>query len=107
MKAKNPNAELVWKQLEDQLAPRLQFSLMGVGCNIRLSAGPVRRAVRRLVAQDALRMIQRSKAGHLVEVRLPDEIPAAGLTPIATRDAAKKESTDTRAPVDLDGVDFM
>src|SRR5258708_4988488 len=109
MKIKKPNAELVWKQLEDQLAPRLrlsviertvyahllrhsrlegklrlQFSLMGVGRNIRLSAGPVRKAVRRLVAQDVLRMIQRSKTGHVVEVRLPDEIPAAGLHRIAS-----------------------
>src|SRR5438309_4038791 len=132
MKNKKPNAELVWKQLEDHLAPRLrlsviertvyahllrhsrlegklrlQFSLMGVGRNIRLSAGPVRKAVRRLVAQDALRMVQRSKTGHVVEVRLPDEIPAAGLTRNARRAAAKKESTGARAPVNLEGVDFM
>jgi len=132
MKTKKPNAELVWKQLEDQLAPRLrlsvidyrvyahllrhsrlegklrlQFSLMGVGRNIRLSAGPVRKAVRRLVAHDALRMVQRSKTGHLVEVRLPDEIPAAGLNHIASRAAAKRESTGTRAPVNIEGVDFM
>jgi hypothetical protein len=131
MKAKKPNAELVWKQLEDQLAPRLRlsviertvyahllrhsrlegklrlhFSIMGVGRNIRLSANPVRKAVRRLVAHDALRMVQRSKTGHLVEVRLPDEIPAAGLNRIAPR-AAKEESTGTRAPVNLEGVDFM
>jgi 5-methylcytosine-specific restriction endonuclease McrA len=132
MKTKKPNAELVWKQLEDVLGPRLrlsvnertvyahllrhsrlegklriQFSLMGVGRNIRLSAGPVRKAVRRLVALDALRMVQRSKAGHVVEVRLPDEIPAAGLNRIASRVAAKQESTATRAPVNLEGVDFM
>src|SRR5258707_586247 len=116
MKTKKPNAELVWKQLEDQLAPRLrlsviertvyahlvrhsrlegklrvQFSIMGVGRNIRLSANPVRKAVRRLVAQDALRMVQRSKTGHIVEVRLPDEIPGAGLNRIARRAAAKEE----------------
>src|SRR5260370_21004529 len=132
MKNKKPNAELVWKQLEDLLAPRLrlsvidrtvyahllrhsrvegklrlQFSIMGVGRNIRLSAGPVRKAVRSLVAHDALRMIQRSKTGHVVEVRLPDEIPAAGLNRIANRAAAKEESTGTRAPVNLEGLDFM
>jgi hypothetical protein len=67
----------------------------------------VRKAVRRLVAHDALRMVQRSKTGHVVEVRLPDEIPAAGLTRIARRAAAKEESTGTRAPVNLEGVDFM
>ena len=125
MKNKKPNAELVWKQLEDLLAPRLrlsviertvyahllrhslQFSLTGVGRNIRLSAGPVRKAVRRLVAHDALRMVQRSKRGHLVEVRLPDEIPAAGLTRIALRAAAKQKATGIRPPVNLEGVDFM
>ena len=131
MKAKKPNAELVWKQLDDYLAPRLrlsviertvyahllrhsrlegklrlQFSLMGVGRKIRLSANPVRKAVRRLVAHDALRMVQRSKTGHLVEVRLPEEIPAAGLNRAALRAAAKAENT-TRAPVNLEGVDFM
>ena len=132
MKTKKPNAELVWKQLDDHVAPRLrlsviertvyahllrhsrlegklrlQFSLMGVGRNIRLSAGPVRKAVRRLVAHDALRMIQRSKTGHLVEVRLPEEIPAAGLNRTTRRAAAKEESAGTRAPVNLEGVDFM
>src|SRR5260370_30943509 len=132
MKAKRPEAELVWQLLEAPLRPRLrlsviertvyahllrhrrlegklrlQFSLMGVGRNIRLSAGPVRKAVRRLVAQDVLRMVQRSKTGHVVEVRLPDEIPAAGLNRVASRAAANEESTSARAPVNLEGVDFM
>ena len=52
-------------------------------------------------------MVQRSKTGHVVEVRLPDEIPAAGLNRIASRAAAKEESRRTRAPVNLEGVDFM
>src|SRR5260370_5658793 len=96
MKNKKPNAELVWKQLEDLLAPRLRlsvidrtvyshllrhsrlegklrlrFSLMWLGRNIRLSTGPVREAVRRLVAPGALRFVQRSKSGPGVDVRLP------------------------------------
>src|SRR2546422_667091 len=99
MKNKKPNAELVWKQLEDHLAPRLRlsviervvyahllrhsrlegklrlrFSIRWLARNIRLSTGPVREAVRRLVAQGAMRLVQRSKAGHVVEVRLPEEI---------------------------------
>src|SRR5260370_24841253 len=52
-------------------------------------------------------MVQRSKTGHVVEVRLPDEIPAAGLNRVASRAAAKEESTGARAPVNLEGVDFM
>jgi hypothetical protein len=76
MKNKKPNAELVWKQLEDQLAPRLglsviertvyshllrhsrlegkvrlRFSIRWLSRNIQLSSGPVRQAVRRLVAK--------------------------------------------------------
>ena len=33
--------------------------------------------MRRLVVLGALRVVQRSKAGHILEVRLPDEIPSA------------------------------
>src|SRR5258707_2998350 len=95
MKNKKPNAGLVWKQLEDLLAPRLRlsviertvyshllrhsrlegklrlrFPLMWLGRNIRLSTGPVREAVRRLVAPGTLRLVQRRKAEHGVAVRL-------------------------------------
>src|SRR5207249_11339231 len=94
MKNKKPNAEVVWTQLEDLLVPRLsvidraiyshllrhsrlegklclRFSIRWLARHIRLSAGPVRGAVRRLVAQGALRLVQRSKTGHVVEVRRP------------------------------------
>jgi len=132
MKNKKPNAELVWKQLEDQLAPRLRlsaidrtvyshllrhsrlegklrhrFSIMGLGRNIRLSTGPVRDAVRRLVAHGALRMVQRSKAGHVVEVRLPNEIRAVRQNRIETRPAAKQEGAGVRPPANLEELDFL
>src|SRR5258706_4170192 len=122
MKNKKPNAELVWKQLEDLLAPRLRlsvidrtvyshllrhsrlegklrlrFSLMWLGRNIRLSTGPVREAVRRLVAPSALRFVQRSKAGHVVEVRLPHEIRAVRLDRIGTPAAARGGRTSALA----------
>ena len=97
MKNKKPNAEVVWTQLEDLLVPRLsvidraiyshllrhsrlegklclRFSIRWLARHIRLSAGPVRGAVRRLVAQGALRLVQRSKTGHVVGVRPPEEI---------------------------------
>ncbi len=132
MKNKKPNAELVWKQLEDQLAPRLRlsvidrtvyshllrhsrlegklrlrFSILGLGRNIRLSTGPVREAVRRLVAHGALRMVQRSKLGHVVEVRLPGEIRAVRLNRSEIRAAAKEEGAGARAPVNLEEADFL
>src|SRR5713226_4798617 len=102
MKNKKPNAELVWKQLEDMLVPRLRltvtehavyshlvrhsrlegklrarFSILGIARHIRLSTGPARDAVRRLVEHGALRLVERSKAGYVVEVHLPVEIRAA------------------------------
>src|SRR5215470_12810213 len=52
MKDNKINAEEIWKQLEDLLAPRL------------------------LADQGALRLVQRSKKGYFVEVRLPEEIRA-------------------------------
>jgi 5-methylcytosine-specific restriction endonuclease McrA len=97
-----PDAAQVWKQMEDVLAPqlrlsvldrsiyshllrhsrlegklRLRFSIQWLARAVRVSGGPAREAVRRLVALGALRLVERTKAGHLVEVRLPDEIRAA------------------------------
>jgi hypothetical protein len=40
----------------------------------------VRDAVRRLIAYGVLRLVERTNAGHLVEVRLPQEIRAVGAT---------------------------
>jgi hypothetical protein len=101
MKISNINAVLIWKQLEDVLVPRLcltlseralyshllrhsrledrlrlRFSILWLARGNRLSAGSVRLAVRRLVAKGALRLVERTKAGHVVEVRLPGEIRA-------------------------------
>ena len=92
-----PNAELLWKQLDDVLAPHLhlsvvdravyfhlvrhsrlegnrtvRFSILKVAGNLYLSHGPVRESVRRLVEMGVLRLIERTKTGHLVEPRLPD-----------------------------------
>ena len=97
-----PNAAEVWKQMEDILVPqlrlsvldrsvfshllrhsrlegklRLRFSIQWLARAVRVSGGPAREAVRRLLALGALRLVERTKAGHLVEVRLPDEIRAA------------------------------
>ena len=127
-----PNAALIWKQLEDQLAPRLRlsviertvyshllrhsrlegkprihFSLMWLARNIRLSTGPVRRAVRRLVAHGALRLLQRNKSGHLAEVRLPSEVPAASPHRVESRVVAESARSATRAAVNIEQVDFL
>src|SRR6202047_1993999 len=104
MKPKKLNPGLLWMQFEDVLAPRLglsvfdcavyshllrhslvvgrlrlQFSVMSVAAKLGLSNGPVRQAVRRLDELGALRLLERSKIGHLVEMRLPQNIRAIRL----------------------------
>ena len=99
MKNKKPDAEHVWKQLDDVLVPRLRlsvtergvyshllrhsrlegrvqlhFSLTWLALGARVSKTPARHAVRRLIAHGALRLVKRNNAGHVVEVWLPDEI---------------------------------
>ncbi len=134
MKNKKPNAELVWKQLEDLLAPRLRlslidrtvyahllrhsrlegklrlrFSIRWLARNIRLSSGPVRHAVRRLVAHGALRLVQRSKTGHVVEVRLPEEIRPERLngTESGAAVTAKEDGAGAGAAINIEEADFL
>lgn len=101
MKRKIPNALRVWKQFEDVLAPRLglstadravyshllrhsrlegklrfRFSMRWMASGMGVSRETGRDAVRRLANLGALRLIERSKEGHLVEVHLPSEIRA-------------------------------
>lgn len=101
MKPKIPNALRVWKQFEDVLAPRLglstadravysyllrhsrlegklrfRFSMRWMASGMGVSRETGRDAVRRLANLGALRLIERSKEGHLVEVHLPSEIRA-------------------------------
>jgi 5-methylcytosine-specific restriction endonuclease McrA len=98
---KKLNPKLLWMQFEDVLAPRLgltvwdravysyllrhslvvgklrlHFAVMSVARDLGLSNGPVRQAVRRLDELGALRLLERSKTGHLVEMRFPGQIRA-------------------------------
>jgi 5-methylcytosine-specific restriction endonuclease McrA len=127
MKTKKLNVALLWKQVEDLVIPqlrlslidrvvyshllrhsrleghiRLRFSIIGVARQIRTSTRPVRNSVRHLVALGALRMIQRSKAGHMVDVRCPDEIPALRSNRFATR-----PSKAASLSLNLEETDFM
>ncbi len=125
MKISKINAILIWKQIEDVLVPRLgltlaeravyshllrhsrledrlrlRFSILWLARGTRLSPDPVRQAVRRLVTKGALRLVERTRAGHVVEVRLPGEIRAIRPDRIAARStaglqrAANLEETD-------------
>jgi 5-methylcytosine-specific restriction endonuclease McrA len=120
MKIMKPNAEQVWKQVEDVLVPRLrlntvdravyshllrhsrlegkvrlQFSVPWLARAVRLTTKPVRFAVRRLVEYGVLRLVERSKVGHLVDVRLPEEIRAV-------RDPVRRPAAGT-----LEGTNFL
>ena len=102
MKNHKPNAALLWKQLDEDIVPRLglnlaervvyayllrhsrlagnrqfRFGIIWLAGGLRISQTTTRYAVRSLAAKGALRLIDRTQAGHLVEVLLPGEICAA------------------------------
>jgi 5-methylcytosine-specific restriction endonuclease McrA len=104
MKPKKLNAKLLWMQFEDVLAPRLglsvkeravycyllrhslvvgkfrlQFAVVALARTLGLSIGAARQAVRRLDELGALRVLERSKNGHLAEMRMPEKIRAVCL----------------------------
>lgn len=128
MKPKKLNPGLLWMQFEDVLAPRLgltvkeravycyllrhslavgkprlQFAVIALARTLGLSIGAARHAVRRLDELGALRVLERSKNGHLAEMRLPEKIRAIrsnkngaseGAEAAAQRSASNLETTD-------------
>ncbi len=124
---KKLNPKLLWMQFEDVLAPRLgltvwdravysyllrhslvvgklrlHFAVLSVARDLRLSNGPVRQAVRRLDELGALRLLERSKTGHLVEMRLPEQIRAVR----PGRNGAPREAGEPPASA-LEATDFL
>lgn len=120
MPKKLPDALQIWKQMEDLVVPRLRitlperavcyhllrhsrlegrrrlhFSMAWLSRGTRVSPGALRAAIRSLSAKGLLRILERSKAGHFVEVRLPGEFRLARL------------DSPTASPGDLDGADFL
>jgi 5-methylcytosine-specific restriction endonuclease McrA len=127
MPNKKPNAELVCKQFEDSLAPRLRlctteravyyhllrhsrlegksrlhFSVIWLARNLCLSQETVRKALRRLVRHRALLLVHRSKAGHVMDVCLPEEVPAARVNSVQTSVAVPSSHRGN-----LEEIDFM
>ena len=108
MKNTKVDAARVWKQFHDDLVPqlrlsvvdrsvyshlirhthlegkaRLRFSLAWLGHGVGLTPGTARLALHRLIHSGALRLVECSKDGHVVEVRAPEEIRGVRLTKIA------------------------
>jgi 5-methylcytosine-specific restriction endonuclease McrA len=127
MKARKPNAELVCKQFEDALAPRLHlsttdrtvyyhllrhsrfegkarlhFSIIWLARNLGLTEETVRASLRRLVQHRALRLVERSKAGHVMDVRLPEEVPGTRRSRAQTRVAVPSPYCGN-----IEEIDFM
>lgn len=118
MKCKPMNAALVWKQMEDLLAPQLSFSVIDravyshllrhsrlegkpqfrfsmpwLAGHIRLSGKTTRESVRSLIARGVLRLVERScQAHHVVHVRLPEEVRAVRAAKTAARGSARTSS---------------
>jgi hypothetical protein len=126
MKNKKLNAVHVWKQLVDLAVPRLhlsvfdravyshllrhsrlegkmelRFSILWLARGACLSCGTARKAVRSLVAKGVLRLAERSKAGHVVKVCLPDEMRSLGAGKIAARGAVRLVSVDNLEKADF------
>jgi 5-methylcytosine-specific restriction endonuclease McrA len=81
---------------------RLHFSILWLARRACLSAATVREAVRRLIAKGALRLVERSKAGHIVEVRLPEEIRAVRTNGNGTGNETRPAQVDS-----LEERDFL
>lgn len=105
MREKKTDAEQTWKNFEDEMVPRLKlglterviyshlvrhsrlegrrrfhFSIGWLARGTLLTYSPARNAVRRLAEKGALRIVERSRGGHVVEVLVPGEIAACHRT---------------------------
>ena len=129
MKNKIPNAALVWKQLDDFLVPRLAmnvidrsvyshllrhsrlegksrvgFSIAWLARGVRISEGAARPAIHRLLHAGALRLLRRSKAGHIIHVLLPGEI--LGRSRLSRRAPFPRHRSSVNSP-NIDQLDFF
>jgi 5-methylcytosine-specific restriction endonuclease McrA len=129
MKNKKPNAALVWKQMEDLLAPQLNFSLADravyshlfrhsrlvgklqfrfsisrLARGVGLSPKCTRDTVRRLIARGVLYLVERNyRAHHVVRVRLPLEVKGV----CGAKTAAHRLAPAPRVVINIEEADFL
>lgn len=129
MKPRKPNAALVWKQMEDLLAPQLGFSLTdravyshlfrhsrlegkpqlrfsiswlarGIGLSMKATRG----TVRRLIARGVLHLVEcNCRVQHVVRLRLPLEVKGVS----AGKNAALRPAPAPRVVVNVEEADFL
>jgi len=129
MKNTKLNAVQVWKQMEDLLAPQLnfslaerviyshlfrhsrlegklqlQFSISWLARGVGLSTKFTRDTVRRLIARGVLHLVERNcRVQHVVRVRLPLEVKGVR----AAKIAAHRPAPAPRVVVNLEEADFL
>lgn len=133
------NGTLLWKQLEDVLVPalglnhidravyshllrhtllegqpRIRFSVSWLAAGARVTYSTVRLSLHRLVDKGVLRLIECTRAGHLIEMRHPDQIrPARPARALSAPSVAPTSRFPSPAPLplppdpDLEQLDFM
>jgi 5-methylcytosine-specific restriction endonuclease McrA len=119
----------IWKQFEDLLIPglrlsvieravyshllrhsrlegkpRVRFSIPGLTRVAGLSRWMIRKGLRRLLAKGALRLAEKGKWGHTIEVRLPEEVRAVRSGKIAPRNTRLRP---IMANPNLEEADFL
>jgi hypothetical protein len=127
MKNQKLDAAEVWRQMEDLAAPqlrqtvheravysylprhsriegkvRLRFSISWLRHGAGLPIRAARKAKRGLAAKGALRVVGRGREGHVVEVRLPEEIRGVHAREITGDRAARAREIDN-----LEAADFL
>jgi len=129
MNNKKLNAVRVWKQMEDLLAPQLNFSLADrviyshlfrhsrlegklqfrfsiswLARSVGLSMKFTRDTVRRLIARGVLHLVEcNCRSQHVVRVRLPLEVKGVS----AEKIAAHRPAPTQRVVVNLEEADFL
>jgi 5-methylcytosine-specific restriction endonuclease McrA len=127
MKNKRLDGVQIWKQFEDLLIPglrlsmserglyshllrhsrlegkvRLRFSIGWLARGVGVGVAAARGGVRRLAAKGALRLAEKSKRGHTIEVRLPAEVRG-----LRARKTARRGAKRLRGPANLEEANFL
>src|SRR5215475_10838008 len=131
MPDKKVDVKVLWIQFEDVLTPalgltikeravychllrhslvvgkqRLRFAVTAMARTLSIGPGAARDAVRRLDELGALRVLERGKGGHFIEMRLPEKMRAARPSKNASAGLAGAGTAEDQAAATLEATDF-